>query len=164
MTQKVHLHQWPLSAQTPTPLATITYNPLNGHATFASYSPPPPPPSPDDNEIIRVGVLTAANSGWAGTVTDKKSLGDASRAAVTLWLDERGDVWRVEFFRNASVRPPSSLLLLHLLIGWCGQATKPTVRTVRSAPGPIPVLNRPVVLTPEGKIPEAEVEKTFLQK
>jgi hypothetical protein len=38
------------------------------------------------------------------------------------------------------------------------------VRILTQAPGPQPALNKPIVLTPDGKIPVPEVEKTFLQK
>ncbi len=38
------------------------------------------------------------------------------------------------------------------------------VELVKSRPGVEPKLNRPVVLDAEGKIPEKEPEKTFLQK
>ena len=40
----------------------------------------------------------------------------------------------------------------------------PKVRVVRMKRGSGPGLNRPVVLSPEGKAPVEEVEKTLLQK
>ncbi|RPB16910.1 hypothetical protein P167DRAFT_561872 [Morchella conica CCBAS932] len=43
-------------------------------------------------------------------------------------------------------------------------SSSPTVRILTQAPGPQPALNKPIVLTPDGKIPVPEVEKTFLQK
>lgn len=109
-TQKVYLHQWPLSASTPTPLATITYNQLSGHASFASFSPPPPPP-PSSDEIIRIGLLQKDGE-WVGTVTDQKSLADREKVEVTLWVDEvKGDVWRVEFLHNYNASVCLSLSL-----------------------------------------------------
>ena len=39
-----------------------------------------------------------------------------------------------------------------------------SVKVVRATAGPQPVLNQPVVLDESGKVPEPEVEKTFLQK
>ena len=40
----------------------------------------------------------------------------------------------------------------------------PTFEIVRKSEAPRPVLNKPIVLSPEGKVKEEEVEKTFLQK
>ena len=40
----------------------------------------------------------------------------------------------------------------------------PTFEILRKSEAPRPVLNKPVVLSPEGKVKEEEVEKTFLQK
>ena len=35
---------------------------------------------------------------------------------------------------------------------------------VQAVQAPVPVLNRPVELTAEGKVPEKEAEKSFMQK
>jgi len=40
----------------------------------------------------------------------------------------------------------------------------PKVKVVKTAKGKQPDLNRPVVLSPEGKLEEPPVEKTMLQK
>lgn len=92
------------------------------------------------------------------------SLKDPSIAAVTLRLDEAGDVWHVEFSSNSSV-----FLLPPVCHGFKFsdkdlQSSSPKVTILKPTPGPQPHLNKPVVLTSEGKIPEQEVEKTFLQK
>jgi len=38
------------------------------------------------------------------------------------------------------------------------------VEVVTTKPGPRPHLNKPIVLSPDGKLPEKEQEKTLLQK
>jgi len=38
------------------------------------------------------------------------------------------------------------------------------VRTFKAAPGVLPQLNKPVVLSPDGRIPQPEQERTLFQK
>lgn len=93
-----------------------------------------------------------------------------STVVVTLRLDEAGDVWHVEFSSNSSVRllPFVFFFFFPFYISEYSdedlQSSTPKVTILKSTPGPQPHLNKPVVLTPEGKIPEVEIEKTFLQK
>ena len=79
--------------------------------------------------------------------------------------DKSGEIWSVSFiaaendFRNAGQGP----------IGVEGKTPGKTRRTptfeiVKKSEAPRPVLNKPIVLSPEGKVKEEEVEKTFLQK
>ncbi|KAL0633507.1 hypothetical protein Q9L58_007614 [Maublancomyces gigas] len=142
-THSVTLHKWPLSLASPIPLGTVGYNPQTKTGDYKVAKAVSDVLGGDD-EVVRVGVWDG-KEGWFGCVTAGDSLKDPSTAVVTLRLDGAGDVWHVEFSSNSSSSTPKVTIL------------KPT-------PGPQPHLNKPVVLTSEGKIPEVEVEKTLLQK
>lgn len=93
----------------------------------------------------------------------QKSLKDPSTAVVILRLDEAGNVWHVEFSSNSSVCPPHSYQDF-VFANSDLQSTAPKATILKPTPGPQPHLNKPIVLTAEGKIPVKEIEKTFLQK
>jgi hypothetical protein len=105
--------------------------------------------------------------GEYGPLTDTCAcaLQDNKNPLVSLHLDKGGDIWHVEFANDPAVGPYYG--------SSCGgfstdqrQAPEARVQVEKTGanPGPKPVLNRPVVLNPDGKLPVQEVEKTFLQK
>lgn len=80
----------------------------------------------------------------------------SSGLKIRVWVDE-GDLWRVDV--------PSSLSLTGN--GGAEEGTVPVevlVEKIGGIAGAVPVLNRPVVLAPDGTVPTPEGERTFLQK
>lgn len=96
----------------------------------------------------------------------QKLLKDPSKAVVTLRLDDAGNVWHVEYRSDDMVRTPWLLTILqyHDSLTSKLQRTSPSVTVLNPTPGPQPHLNKPIVLTPDGRVPVKEVEKSFLQK
>lgn len=116
--------------------------------------------------LLPVYVIRARSTFGGGLTDDVRqgSLRDPATAVVTLRLDEAGGVWHVEFSSNSSVCSSPSLAPTAEDILTITQSSTPKVMILKPTPGPQPYLNKPVVLTPEGKIPVPEVEKSFLQK
>lgn len=84
---------------------------------------------------------------------------------MNLHLDKEGEIWHVEFTSDPEVGFALD----------CGQReaaadkqqateAKVQVENAGANAGVKPVLNRPIALNPDGKLPVQEVEKTFLQK
>ena len=73
-------------------------------------------------------------------------------------MDDDGSVWHVGF--SAYPKPKS----LKENAGMTKETSQVDIAIIKSATGPTPVLNRPVVLNAEGKVQEKEPEKTLLQK
>jgi len=98
-----------------------------------------------DDEIVRVGIMDEEGV-FRGVATTGKALKNPDKALINIRRDRSNPakVWRVEF---QTVDTPEEL----------DATTNPT-------PGPQPFLNKPIVLNAEGKLPEPDVEKTFLQK
>ena len=82
-----------------------------------------------------------------------------------MWLNPvNGNVWSVSY--RASSTQPSSLESSSAdnVTGEDSKTHSPNLRILERVEAPRPVLNRPVVLSPEGKVEGEVVEKTFLQK
>ncbi|PWW75509.1 hypothetical protein C7212DRAFT_322493 [Tuber magnatum] len=146
LTQKLYL--WPISAESPTPLYELWYHERREDAACSSAGHKNCAMTGEcgDDEIVRVGIIDEEGV-FRGVATTGKALKNLDKTLINIRRN-RSDpkkVWRVEFQRVYDLEEPDV------------RATKPT-------PGPQPFLNKPIVLNAEGKLPEPDVEKTFLQK
>jgi len=78
-------------------------------------------------------------------------LKDNLPTTVTLHIDKDGEIFHIAY---DTVAKRSDVL----------ENTEPEVLVVKPWPGATPILNKPVVLMPDGRAPQVEEEKTFLQK
>jgi hypothetical protein len=140
----------PLSASSPVPLAEISYNPSTLSASLDSFE---APSFPADTRLARIGIYDPATASWrsATSMTSRSTFARGFRPTIVLSLDARGGVLGVAC-KSAPVD--------------AGQTRDftPGVRVMRTARAGQPELNRPVVLSKEGKVEEPVPEKTFLQK
>ncbi|KAL7276926.1 hypothetical protein RUND412_000070 [Rhizina undulata] len=140
-THSVILYRWPLSASSPRPWATVKYNPREGKGSLGDLD----SVSAKGDELVRVGVWDGKEDGrWFGSVVLEKVL--EKNPKVVLRVDEKGDVWHVEVRQGQE------------------EYSTPSIALARPSPETVPHLNKPIVLRPDGKIPEPEAQKTFLQK
>ncbi|KAI9700725.1 MAG: hypothetical protein M1836_002094 [Candelina mexicana] len=149
----VKLYYWPPSKHLPSPFAQIRYSTAAQVSVVDKYSPPSPKSFSADDDIIRIGLYDPTTKAWSGIVTSTSGFKDGYQGAVRLHLDNKGKVWHVDFRALPSSREAH---------GQKGEQLE--VETVSATPGPRPHLNVPVVLDPEGKLPEEVVEKPFWQK
>ena len=135
----------------PTPLAEISYDPLTPSSSqIVTYE---APELPEDATLIRIGQYDTRSSTWLSgtTVASVENFSKGYSPNIILTVDQRrGDVL--------------SAALKGVAID-AGQTRDfgPQAKVVVEGPGKMPDLNKPVVLSPEGKKVE-EQEKTFLQK
>ncbi|CUS11688.1 unnamed protein product [Tuber aestivum] len=142
------LYQWPISAESPTPLCGLWYHERREDAACASVGHKNCAMAGEcgDDEIVRVGIMDEEGV-FRGVATTGKALKNLDKTLINI-RRSRSDpkkIWRVEFQSVYDLEEPDV------------RATNPT-------PGPQPFLNKPIVLNAEGKLPEPDIEKTFLQK
>ncbi|EPS38442.1 hypothetical protein H072_7797 [Dactylellina haptotyla CBS 200.50] len=144
------LNSWPLSAgdndKERVPLGMIRYV---ASTLSASFTPMIQGQKVNQKESYRVGVLKGGK--WIGTVRDSKVLQSNVASTITLHVDEAGEIFHIEFdaveIAKGEEKPEAEIII------------------IRPFPGAQPVLNKPVVLMPDGKMAAPkEEEKTFLQK
>lgn len=148
----------PAPIPSPIPLAQISYDPHAATAELSSYTPPTGAYTPE--HLLKLGILTPGpvkngqEGEWHGILTSAASFDTQYKKTFTLWVDERGEVYHVGFSTSARAN------------GGQGEADKDevAVEVVKRSAGPVPALNRPVVLNAEGKLDGKEPEKSFLQK
>lgn len=141
----------PLSPSSPpSVLAEIKYNPSTLSASIASFEPPELSP---DSKNVRIGVYDAATSSWKSStsLTSADSFSKGYQPTLVLSLDDQGGVLGVSVSSGKIDAGQTRDF-----------APKVLVRGVQRGKGP--VLNKPVVLSPEGKVAQPEPEKTMLQK
>lgn len=135
----------------PTPLAEISYDPITPSSSqIITYE---APELPEDATLIRIGQYDTRSATWLSgtTVASVENFSKGYSPNIILTVDQRrGDVL--------------SAALKGVAID-AGQTRDfgPQAKVVVEGPGKMPDLNKPVVLSPEGKKVE-EQEKTFLQK
>ncbi len=149
---------WDLTSPSPQHLAHVSYNAVTLSATVNKYTPPNPPHNPKDP--VRVGIYDVEISAWRGVVTSAASFEPQYQQKISLYIDGSANVYHVGF--SAYQKAPSKA---------GGEALDQNredgqllVEIVPPNPGPTPYLNKPVVLSPDGKLEGKETEKTFLQK
>lgn len=148
----VDIFAWPLSAATAEAVATVAFNATA--ATVQSASPPTIPPrdgtdgDPDDR-LIRVGFYHPSGA-WSGVATTAANWAAGKDQTLLLHVNAQGELYHVGFTAGDA--------------GARGSPRGIRAEVVQVRPGPAPHLNRPVVVQPDGSVPEKEPEKTFLQK
>lgn len=135
---------------TPSVLAEVQYHASNPSASeITNYE---PPELPEDAELIRVGIYDPSTSTWsASSLASAENFAKGYAPAIMLSVDHKGRVL------GASVKG---------VVIDAGQTRDfgPQVVVSVGGKGAQPALNKPVVLSPEGKRAEEEEEKSFLQK
>lgn len=138
------------SSATPiNPLAEIKYNPSTLSAELISYN---VPELSSESKLVRIGVYDAATSSWkSSTATSATSFSKGYSPTFVLSLDTQGVVLGVSC-KSGKID--------------AGQTRDfgPKVNVVKTQKSKQPELNRPVVLSPEGKLEEPVPEKTLFQK
>ncbi|KAH8593195.1 hypothetical protein B0O99DRAFT_688780 [Bisporella sp. PMI_857] len=138
------------ASSSPSRLAEIKFNPSTLDAELSSYDAPILSPG---SKRVRIGVYDPVTGSWKSStsVTSAESFAKGFQPTIVLSLDAQGEVL------GASLK--ASIID-------AGQTRNfgPRVRVRKTQKGKQPSLNRPVVLSPEGKVAEPEPEKTILQK
>ena len=142
----------PYSSQHPQTLAELTYEIHENGTSSASVSSWTPPPTAASNDV-QIGILQGgANSGYAkkgSAIFVSKDLVLDKRAVIKIQVDERtGKAWSVGVTKQAAARAENL----------------PAAVVVTGSRAPRPVVNKPVVLSAEGKVQEPPPEKTLFQK
>lgn len=146
-----HIYIQPVeNSESPTLLAELAYDPsLTTSSSIISYE---APEIPDSTQLVRVGLYDPKSSSWISgtTVASVDNFGKGFSPNLILSIDENGEVLsaalkgvRIDAGQTRDFGPQAVVL--------------PALK------GKQPELNKPVVLSPEGKKVEEE-EKTFLQK
>jgi len=143
------IYAWPLSASQPSKLAEISYTPQGSGNTIESLT-PPSTNTLSEEELVRVGVYDPVTKAWRGTVTSASSFGPSVQGRLRININEAGDVLGASWHASWTGSQPGS--------------SGEQFDVVMTAVAPHPVLNKPVMLSAEGKVAEPEVEKTMLQK
>jgi hypothetical protein len=132
------------------PLAEIKYNPSTLDAELVSFDAPEFPP---DTKLARIGIYDVAAQSWKSStsMTSMDSFARGFRPTLVLSLDAQGGVLGV-MCKSGKID--------------AGQTRDfgPKVMLRKMARGKQPELNKPVVLSKDGKVAEPVVEKTFLQQ
>ncbi|KAI1376186.1 hypothetical protein F4677DRAFT_99463 [Hypoxylon crocopeplum] len=150
-TAAIYIQPVSQSSVAPAPLAEIRYDPeaVASDAEVVSYE---APEIPDEAQLVRIGVYNPSAKRWESStsVASVDNFGKGYSPTVILSVDRKGDVFgaalrgvRIDAGQTRDFGPQALVLV--------------------SEPGKQPELNKPVVLSPEGKnvVPE---EKTFFQK
>lgn len=146
---------WPLAALEPSLLARISYDPSTLDSQVVSYTPPDAAKTKGEaHDLVRIGLFVAApaknEKRWVGSLTSWSSLvavDNHETPSLLFHLGPSEELYHVSLSRSST---PSSASVV--------------VDFARCEPGPRAQLNRPVVLSPDGKGPEEVPEKSFLQK
>ena len=145
---QIDIFAWPLSASTSQRLAQISYTSAN--ATVKTYA---APQIPAGDDTVRVGFYHPSAS-WSGVATAASNFAPGKDKKLQLHVNTRGQLYHVGF--KAADIPSSST---------SGKGKDGLgVEVVKMQQGPAPHLNKPVVLSADGKVEAKEPEKTFLQK
>lgn len=131
-------------------LAGIRYDSSSLSAEIDSYE---APELSDGSSLVRLGIYDPASKSWTSstTVTSAETFAQGYSPTFILSLDVKGNVLGVTCKSG---------------IVDAGQTRDfgPKVKVVKMAKGKQPELNRPIVLSPEGKVAEPEPEKTLFQR
>ena len=147
----ITVYAWPLSASSPKPFAEISLpsTPDTGIVQVRSKK----AVSATDGEIVRIGLLDA-NKAWSGVATSADSFKPGVTQKISLHTDGEGKVSHVSFSSFNRAPAQKGAVAEDLL-----------VEVVPVQAGPVPVLNKPVVLNAEGKLDKPEEDnRSFMQK
>lgn len=136
----------------PSLLVEVQFNTLAPSTTeITNYEPPTlPDPTP---KLLRIGIYDPSTSSWTSstTVTSAENFSKGYAPHFVLTVDGKGEIL------GASVRG------VKIDAGHTRDFGPQALVVVTSA-GKQPDLNKPVVLSPEGRKVQPEAEKSFLQK
>ncbi|TAQ85164.1 hypothetical protein B7494_g6498 [Chlorociboria aeruginascens] len=146
----VYIQSISTSSTPATPLAEIRYNPSLLSAEIVSFD---LPELSSDSTLVRIGIYDESTSSWKSStsMTSAESFSKGYRPTIVLNLDGQGDVLGVSV-KSGKIDAGET------------RDFGPIVKVVKMGIGKQPDLNRPVVLSPEGKVEQPMAEKTFLQK
>ncbi|KAI1210402.1 uncharacterized protein F4807DRAFT_423287 [Annulohypoxylon truncatum] len=152
-TAAIYIQPVTRSPGAPAPLAEIRYDPALAAATadaeITSYE---APEIPEEAQLVRVGVYDPSAKRWTSStsVASADNFAKGYSPTLILSLDAKGDVFGAAL-RGVRID--------------AGQTRDfgPQVLVRPTLPGKQPELNKPVVLSPEGKNVEQE-ERSFFQK
>jgi len=149
---------WPLSAPSSHPLAKITYSYPSLNASVSTYT---PPTLAQDEQFVRVGLHRTSVSGsndWSGMSVPAEAFDAQREKKLQLLVDNEGEPIHI----GLTSLPSQGQLAQS---GSAKDANQIQVEVTQPVPGPQPVLNKPVVVTQDGKIEDGkEPEKSFFQK
>ncbi|KAM6538570.1 hypothetical protein FALCPG4_000438 [Fusarium falciforme] len=150
-TAQIYVQPVHSSASAPVPLAEVAYDVAALSSTeVISYE---APELPEGVSLVRIGLYDTKSSQWISgtTAASADNFGKGYAPTVMLSVDSAGDVRSVAF---KGVRIDA------------GQTRDfgPKAVVFADKKGSQPELNKPVVLSPNGKKVGEEEEKTFLQK
>ncbi|CZR53855.1 uncharacterized protein PAC_03737 [Phialocephala subalpina] len=138
------------SISSPAPLAEIKYNPSTLSAELVSFD---APEIESESKLLRVGIYDIATSSWKSStsMTSAETFSKGYRPTLVLSLDAQGGVIGVSC-KSGKIDAGAT------------RDFGPKIKVLKTVKGKLPELNRPVVLSPEGKVAEPEPEKSMLQK
>ncbi|KAI2634249.1 hypothetical protein GGS26DRAFT_39552 [Hypomontagnella submonticulosa] len=150
-TAAIYIQPVSQSPSAPVPLAEIRYDTISP-ATESEVISYEAPELPDETKLVRIGVYNPSAKQWASStsVASVENFSKGYSPTLMLSLDRKGDVFsaalrgvRIDAGQTRDFGPQAVVLV--------------------TEPGKQPELNKPIVLSPEGKnvVPE---EKSFLQK
>jgi hypothetical protein len=132
----------------PTPYGTLSYNPSTLQGSFTPSSSSPPPKSLP--AFAKLGLYDTDTQRWRSAVVAKKELLEDGGCVVLHLGGEKGEEAKYVGFMGGGETTTGSKRM--------------QVKVMKGEEGPGAVLNKPVVVDENGKVPEPEVEKTFFQK
>lgn len=162
--QKVTVFAWPMDASKPQEVGTFIYSTgTTPHSSLTGYKAPSiPAQEGQEPALVRVGLQDPMTKEWRGVVTSANSFDTKFQQKISLHVDLEHQPWHVGFTAYPKPGPTKKLRR---------RGEEPEVvpqvvtEVITPEPAPTPHLNRPVVLSPEGKTEGKEEEqKTFLQK
>lgn len=148
---------WPVSSPQPSVLSSVSYNPSTLESKILSYTPPDTksvnPGDDDKSDLVRIGLFTSTPSNpkqWVGSLTSLSYL--TRKPTIRLYLGPSNEA----YYASLSLSFPST------------DTSTPTshanLEIIPLGAGPLPFLNRPIVVSPDGTNPEEIPEKTLFQK
>ncbi|KAH8820458.1 cyclin-domain-containing protein [Xylogone sp. PMI_703] len=134
----------------PTSLAKVTYDVSTLQANLTSFE---VPGLSGESKLARIGTYDPAKSAWTSStsLTSMENFSKGYATTLLLSISDDGSIIGVTC-KGSKID--------------AGQTRDfgPKVKLSKSGKGKRPELNKPVVLSPEGKLPEEAPEKTLLQK
>lgn len=152
-----------MASSSPQELATISYNEdSSSTATISNYKAPKVAvTSADTPDLVRVGLYDPSTKEWRGVVTSATSFDPKYQQQLSLHIDPEGAPWHVAFSAYPKPKPVPKARRAGEQVEVVPQVI---TEIVTPKPGPTPHLNKPILLSKDGKVEEKEPEKTFLQK
>jgi len=174
----VAVSAWPLSSPSPIPIASITLTssssssePIAKLDSFDGLK------SNNPRDLIRIGFHDSEGK-WRGTVAPAAWFDKHVDRTIILHVSQKGEIYHigvgseevpdpkvvVKKEREAMTKKQKKKLPKVKVSELVRRDGVTTIEVVEIDRAPMPALNRPVVLNPEGKVESKEEEKTFFQK